>query len=235
MKLNLLLVEDSPMIIRGLQYTLEQAGYEVTVCMSAHMAEDRLDRMHFDVAILDVNLPDGSGFDLCKRLKSETDTPVIFLTARDEENDVVQGFDLGADEYILKPFRNRELISRIETVLRRSGKTKKILRVGDVEIDVESDTVSVKGQALDFTQLEYRILLMLMQNAGQTLTREQIMDRIWDFAGNFVEDNTLTVYIKRIRQKLGSADIIRTIKGTGYRAEDPADPEKLSKVGDIDD
>ncbi|MBR0145993.1 MAG: response regulator transcription factor [Eubacterium sp.] len=235
MKLKLLLVEDSPMIIRGLQYTLEQAGYEVVVCMSKRMADDRLSKMQFDIAILDVNLPDGSGFDLCRQLKDETDIPVIFLTARDEESDVVMGLELGADDYILKPFRNRELISRIETVLRRSGKTKKILRVGDVEIDVESDTVSVKGQALDFTQLEYRILLMLMQNAGQTLTREQIMDRIWDFAGNFVEDNTLTVYIKRIRQKLGSADIIRTIKGTGYRAEDPADPEKLSKVGDIDD
>jgi len=219
MKLNLLLVEDSPMIIRGLQYTLEQAGYEVTVCMSAHMAEDRLDRMHFDVAILDVNLPDGSGFDLCKRLKSETDTPVIFLTARDEENDVVQGFDLGADEYILKPFRNRELISRIENVLRRTGKTKKTLSAGNVEIDVEKDQVFVNGKEVEFTQLEYKILYMLMQNAGQTVTREQILDRIWDIAGNFVEDNTLTVYIKRIREKLGDEDVIRTVKGVGYRVE----------------
>lgn len=235
MKLKLLLVEDSPMIIRGLQYTLEQAGYEVVVCMSKRMADDRLQKMQFDIAILDVNLPDGSGFDLCKQLKDETDIPVIFLTARDEESDVVMGLELGADDYILKPFRNRELISRIETVLRRSGKTRKVLRVGDVEIDVESDVVSVKGQTVEFTQLEYRILVMLMQNAGQTLTREQIMDRIWDFAGNFVEDNTLTVYIKRIRQKLGSSDIIKTVKGTGYRAEDPADPEKLSNVGEIDD
>ena len=114
MKLKLLLVEDSPMIIRGLQYTLEQAGYEVVVCMSKRMADDRLARMQFDVAVLDVNLPDGSGFDLCKQLKEETDIPVIFLTARDEESDVVMGFDLGADDYILKPFRNRELISRID-------------------------------------------------------------------------------------------------------------------------
>ena len=219
MKLKLMLVEDSPMIIRGLQYTLEQAGYEVTVCMSAHMAEDRLDRMHFDVAILDVNLPDGSGFDLCKRLKSETDTPVIFLTARDEENDVVQGFDLGADEYILKPFRNRELISRIENVLRRTGKTKKTLSAGKVEIDVEKDQVFVDGKEGEFTQLEYKILYMLMQNAGQTVTREQILDRIWDIAGNFVEDNTLTVYIKRIQDKLGDADVIRTVKGIGYRVD----------------
>ena len=235
MKLKLLLVEDSPMIIRGLQYTLEQAGYEVVVCMSKRMADDRLMKMTFDIAILDVNLPDGSGFDLCKQLKEETDIPVIFLTARDEENDVVMGLDLGADDYILKPFRNRELISRIETVLRRSGKTKKVLKVGDVEIYVETDQVTVKGQPVEFTQLEYKILYMLMQNAGQTLTREQIMDRIWDIAGNFVEDNTLTVYIKRIRQKLGAADIIRTVKGMGYRAEDPADPEKLANVGEIDD
>ncbi len=219
MKLKLLLVEDSPMIIRGLQYTLEQAGYEVVVCMSKHMADDRLARMNFDVAVLDVNLPDGSGFDLCRQLKEETDIPVIFLTARDEENDVVQGFDLGADDYILKPFRNRELISRIEAVLRRSGKTRKRLVAGDVEIDVEKDRVLVKGSEVEFTQLEYKILYMLMQNAGQTLTREQILDRIWDVAGNFVEDNTLTVYIKRIRQKLGESDVIRTVKGIGYRVE----------------
>ena len=219
MKIKLILVEDSPMIIRGLQYTLEQAGYEVTVCMSAHMAEDRLDRMHFGVAILDVNLPDGSGFDLCKRLKAETDTPVIFLTARDEENDVVLGFELGADEYILKPFRNRELTSRIENVLRRTGKTRKTLSAGDVEIDVEKDLVTVRGEEVEFTQLEYKILYMLMQNAGQTVTREQILDRIWDIAGNFVEDNTLTVYIKRIREKLGDADVIRTVKGIGYRVD----------------
>ncbi len=219
MKLKLLLVEDSPMIIRGLQYTLEQAGYEVVVCMSKHMADDRLNRMQFDVAVLDVNLPDGSGFDLCKQLKEETDIPVIFLTARDEENDVVMGFELGADDYILKPFRNRELISRIDAVLRRTGKTKKRLTAGDVEIDVEKDQVFVKGNEVEFTQLEYRILLMLMQNAGQTLTREQILERIWDMAGNFVEDNTLTVYIKRVREKLGESDVIRTVKGVGYRVD----------------
>ena len=219
MKLKLLLVEDSPMLIRGLQYTLEQAGYEVVVCMSKHMADDRLTRMTFDVAILDVNLPDGSGFDLCRQLKDETDIPVIFLTARDEENDVVLGFELGADDYILKPFRNRELISRIEAVLRRSGKTKKRLSAGEVEIDTEKDQVFVKGKEVEFTQLEYRILLMLMQNQGQLMTREKILDRIWDASGNFVEDNTLTVYIKRIREKLGDADVIRTVKGMGYRVD----------------
>jgi len=224
MKLKLLLVEDSPMLIRGLQYTLEQAGYEVVVCMSKHMADDRLARMQFDVAVLDVNLPDGSGFDLCKQLKEETDIPVVFLTARDEENDVVMGFDLGADDYILKPFRNRELTARIEAVLRRSGKTKKKLVAGEVEIDAEKDKVFVKGEEVEFTQLEYKILLMLMQNAGQTLTREQILDRIWDMSGNYVEDNTLTVYIKRIREKLGASDVIRTVKGIGYRVDaEPAE------------
>ena len=228
MKLKLLLVEDSPMLIRGLQYTLEQAGYDVVVCMSKHMADDRLARMQFDVAVLDVNLPDGSGFDLCRQLKEDTDIPVIFLTARDEENDVVLGFDLGADDYILKPFRNRELTSRIEAVLRRSGKTKKKLVSGDVEIDVEKDKVLVKGNEVEFTQLEYRILLMLMQNMGQTLTREQILDRIWDMAGNFVEDNTLTVYIKRIREKLGEADVIRTVKGIGYRVDEKKKKKKTS-------
>ena len=224
MKLKLLLVEDSPMLIRGLQYTLEQAGYEVVVCMSKHMADERLARIQFDVAVLDVNLPDGSGFDLCKQLKETTDIPVVFLTARDEENDVVLGFDLGADDYILKPFRNRELTARIEAVLRRTGKTKKKLASGDVEIDAEKDKVFVKGEEVEFTQLEYKILLMLMQNIGQTLTREQILERIWDMSGNYVEDNTLTVYIKRIREKLGDSDVIRTVKGIGYRVDaDPAE------------
>ena len=224
MKLKLLLVEDSPMLIRGLQYTLEQAGYEVVVCMSKHMADERLARIQFDVAVLDVNLPDGSGFDLCRQLKETTDIPVVFLTARDEENDVVLGFDLGADDYILKPFRNRELTARIEAVLRRTGKTKKKLASGDVEIDAEKDKVFVKGEEVEFTQLEYKILLMLMQNIGQTLTREQILDRIWDMSGNYVEDNTLTVYIKRISEKLGDSDVIRTVKGFGYRVDaDPAE------------
>ena len=224
MKLKLLLVEDSPMLIRGLQYTLEQAGYEVVVCMSKHMADERLARIQFDVAVLDVNLPDGSGFDLCRQLKETTDIPVVFLTARDEENDVVLGFDLGADDYILKPFRNRELTARIEAVLRRTGKTKKKLASGDVEIDAEKDKVFVKGEEVEFTQLEYKILLMLMQNIGQTLTREQILERIWDMSGNYVEDNTLTVYIKRIREKLGESDVIRTVKGIGYRVDaDPAE------------
>ena len=131
----------------------------------------------------------------------------------------MQGFELGADDYILKPFRNRELTSRVEAVLRRSGKTKKNLVAGDVEIDTEKDQVFVRGQEVEFTQLEYRILLMLMQNTGQLMTREKILDRIWDASGNFVEDNTLTVYIKRIREKLGDADVIRTVKGMGYRID----------------
>jgi DNA-binding response OmpR family regulator len=220
MKLNVLLVEDSPMIVKGLVYALEQEQFDVTTAMSYAMAEDIMDEgRDFDIAILDIMLPDGDGRAVCKMLKEERDIPVIFLTAKDTENDIVQGLDMGADDYMIKPFRNRELISRINNVLRRTGKTQKMITIGEVSIDAENDKVFVKGAEVTFTALEYKILLMLFQNKGRVVTRGQILDKIWDAAGNFVEDNTLTVYIKRIREKLGDADVIKTVKGMGYRVE----------------
>ena len=167
----------------------------------------------------DIMLPDGDGRSICRILKEERNIPVIFLTAKDEESDVVRGLDMGADDYIIKPFRNRELISRINNVMRRTGKTQKMISVGAVSVDTEKDVVTVNDKEVTFTALEYRILLMLFQNQGRTVTRQQILDKIWDMAGNFVEDNTLTVYIKRIRKKLGEADVIKTVKGVGYRVE----------------
>lgn len=220
MKIKVLLVEDSPMIVKGLIYTLEQEQFEVTTAMSYAMVRDYLDEgRDFDLAILDIMLPDGDGRSVCKVLKEERGIPVIFLTAKGEENDVVHGLDMGADDYIIKPFRNRELISRINNVMRRTGKTQKALSVGRVSIDTETDIVCVDDKEVTFTALEYKILLMLFQNVGRTVTRQQILDKIWDMAGNFVEDNTLTVYIKRIREKLGDADVIKTVKGVGYRVE----------------
>jgi DNA-binding response OmpR family regulator len=208
------------MIVKGLVYALEQEQFDVTTAMSYSMAEDIMDEgRDFDIAILDIMLPDGDGRAVCKMLKEERDIPVIFLTAKDTENDIVQGLDMGADDYMIKPFRNRELISRINNVLRRTGKTQKMITIGEVSIDAENDKVFVKGAEVTFTALEYKILLMLFQNKGRVVTRGQILDKIWDAAGNFVEDNTLTVYIKRIREKLGDADVIKTVKGMGYRVE----------------
>ena len=220
MKMKVLLVEDSPMIVKGLVYTLEQEQFDVTSAMSYAMAEDIIyEGQDFDLAILDIMLPDGDGRSICRILKEERNIPVIFLTAKDEESDVVQGLDMGADDYIIKPFRNRELISRINNVMRRTGKTQKVITVGEISVDTENDVVTVNDKEVTFTALEYRILLMLFQNQGRTVTRQQILDKIWDMAGNFVEDNTLTVYIKRIRKKLGEADVIKTVKGVGYRVE----------------
>lgn len=220
MKMKVLLVEDSPMIVKGLVYTLEQEQFDVTSAMSYAMAEDIIyEGRDFDLAILDIMLPDGDGRSICRILKEERNIPVIFLTAKDEESDVVQGLDMGADDYIIKPFRNRELISRINNVMRRTGKTQKMITVGKVSVDTERDVVTVNDKEVTFTALEYKILLMLFQNQGRTVTRQQILDKIWDMAGNFVEDNTLTVYIKRIRKKLGEADVIKTVKGVGYRVE----------------
>ena len=219
MKNKLLLVEDNEIIIKGLKYTLEQENFELDIVKSKEDAEDALSIKEYDLVILDIMLPDGNGFDLCKYIKKEKEYPVIFLTAKDEEKDVVLGFNLGADDYIIKPFRNRELISRIQNVLRRYNKDKKELVCQNIKVDLDSKRVYINEKEVIFTALEYRILVLLLQNKGKTITREKILDKIWDIAGSYVNDNTLTVYIKRVRAKLGTEDIIKTIKGIGYRVE----------------
>ena len=219
MKNKLLLVEDNEIIIKGLKYTLEQENYEIDIVKSKEDAEDFLDKNEYDLVILDIMLPDGNGYDLCKYIKKEKEYPVIFLTAKDEEKDVVLGFDLGADDYIIKPFRNRELISRIQNVLRRYNKDKKEIICKNIKVDLDAKRVYINEKEVIFTALEYRILVLLLQNKGKTITREKILDKIWDIAGSFVNDNTLTVYIKRVRAKLGTEDVIKTIKGIGYRVD----------------
>ena len=219
MKNKLLLVEDNEIIIKGLKYTLEQENYEIDIVKSKEDAEDFLDKNEYDLVILDIMLPDGNGYDLCKYIKKEKEYPVIFLTAKDEEKDVVLGFDLGADDYIIKPFRNRELISRIQNVLRRYNKDKKEIICKNIKVDLDAKRVYINEKEVIFTALEYRILVLLLQNKGKTIAREKILDKIWDIAGSFVNDNTLTVYIKRVRAKLGTEDVIKTIKGIGYRVD----------------
>lgn len=219
MKHKLLLVEDNDVILKGLKYTLEQENFEIDISKNIMSAEEKIDTEEYDLVIIDITLPDGNGFDLCKYIKEEKDLLVIFLTAKDEEKDVVMGFDLGADDYIIKPFRNRELISRIHNVLRRYGKDKNEIINGNIRIDLEEKRVYIKEKEVVFTSLEYKILVLLYSNIGKTVTRERILDKIWDMAGNFVNDNTLTVYIKRVRAKLGEEDNIKTIKGIGYRVD----------------
>lgn len=219
MKNKLLLVEDNDIIAKGLKYFLEQESYQVDVAKSMLDSEELLDNQAYDLAILDIMLPDGNGFDLCKYIKEEKDTPVIFLTAKDEEKAVVLGFNVGADDYVIKPFRNRELISRIQNVLRRYNKDKNELICKNIKVNLDENRVYVCGQEVTFTALEYRILTLLLSNVGKTMTREKILDKIWDVAGNYVNDNTLTVYIKRVRTKLRKDDVIKTIKGIGYRVD----------------
>ena len=219
---KILLVEDNETIIMGLKYSLEQEGFQVISAKTAKESKEKLDNKNIDIVLLDVSLPDGNGFEICKEIKEKNDIPVIFLTAQDEETSVVLGLDLGADDYIVKPFRTRELISRIKSVLRRYGKKEEnnIIQYKDIKIDTISAKVYKNNKEIIFTSLEYRILLMLFTNQNKLITREQLLEKIWDIAGNFVNDNTLTVYIKRIREKLEDDSIIKTIRGLGYRIGD---------------
>ena len=219
---KILLVEDNEAIIMGLKYSLEQENFQVIFAKTAKESKEKLDNKNIDIVLLDVSLPDGNGFEICKEIKEKNDIPIIFLTAQDEETSIVLGLDLGADDYIVKPFRTRELISRIKSVLRRYGKKEEnnIIQYKDIKIDTISAKVYKNNKEIIFTSLEYRILLMLFTNQNKLITREQLLEKIWDIAGNFVNDNTLTVYIKRIREKLEDDSIIKTVRGLGYRIGD---------------
>ena len=219
--MNILLIEDNESILKGLVYSLEQERFKVTTAMTIKDSKDLLESNNiYNLIILDISLPDGSGFDLCKYIKSNYNIPIIFLTAKDEEQDVVQGFDLGADDYIIKPFRTRELISRANNILRRYNNIQtNIITSSNIKIDLDAQRVYKNDDEIVLTALEYKILALLFTNINQTVSREKILDKIWDIAGNYVNDNTLTVYIKRIRAKLSPNDIIKTIKGIGYRIE----------------
>lgn len=212
--MKILLVEDNKSIIKGLEYAFAQNGYSCEYCLSLDEAVQKAP-FNYDVAVLDIMLPDGNGFDLFKKIRRYSDLPVIFLTAVDDEDSVVNGLELGADDYITKPFSTRELIARIKRVANKNSK-KNIITVSGVTLDLDKSAVFENGKQLELTALEYKLLSLLMQNVGKVVTRELIFEKIWDVSGNFVNDNTLTVYIKRIRKKL-DADIIKTVKGMGYQ------------------
>lgn len=226
METTILLVEDNEAIILGLEYLFNEEKIKLRIAKNKKEAktiieENKKEQPKIDLILLDVTLPDGNGFDLCKYIKQETRYPVIFLTAKEEEKDVVEGLEIGAEDYIIKPFRNRELISRIKNVLRRNEKSNNEIICKNVKIDVTSGKVYNQGQEVILTKLEYKILLNLFNNMNKLITREEILNDIWDIAGNFVNDNTLTVYIKRIREKIGdkNGEIIETVRGLGYRVE----------------
>ncbi len=227
--MKILLVEDDKTIASGLQYSLEHDHYETILCHTAESAKNILSEQlnEIDLCLFDLSLPDGSGYDLCDYVKKRSDKPVIFLTAFDDEVNVVMGLDMGADDYITKPFRIRELLSRIKSVLRRYYKqtqTKAIIEIDNIKVNTLEGKVYKNGQEILLTALEYRLFLIFANHIGQVLTREQLLERIWDVAGDFVNDNTLTVYIKRLREKLEDhpqhPTIIKTVRGLGYRVGD---------------
>lgn len=225
--LKILFVEDDKVIASGLEYSLVQEGYTVLHCTNVADAKKAINENQFDLAILDLSLPDGNGYDICKIVKTKGDMPVIFLTAIDDEVNVVMGLDMGADDYITKPFRLRELLSRIKSVLRRYDKSefpKTLFEFGDIKINTAQAKVYKREREISLTSLEYRLLLIFANNVGQVLSRGRLLDGIWDFAGEFVNDNTLTVYIKRLREKIGddsqNPTIIKTVRGMGYKVGD---------------
>ncbi len=222
--MKILLVEDDNTIALGLEYSLKQEGYDVLLCQDVASGSRTLKEQKVDLCLFDLTLPDGSGYELCKLARERWDIPVIILTACDEEVNVVMGLELGADDYITKPFRVRELQARIKTVLRRYQKdnsSKHIIELDSIRINTMDAKVYKNGQEVILTALEYRLLLTFANNEGQVLSRNQLLEGIWDVAGDFVNDNTLTVYIKRLRDKLEedaqNPTIIKTVRGLGYK------------------
>lgn len=224
---KILLVEDDGQIASYLGELLRAEGFDTQIAGSKKEASECLLAQAFDLVLLDVSLPDGNGFSICAEIKREYEIPVIFLTASGDEYSVVAGLDMGADDYIAKPFRPRELISRIRSVLRRCKKEQRILSCGDLRVNVSSATVTKGEKELFLSALEYRLLLLLLQNKGQILTRNQLLEEIWDASGEYVNDNTLSVYMKRLREKIEenpqSPRLLHTIRGIGYRMEDRAE------------
>lgn len=222
-----LIVEDDAMILEGLKYSLMQEGYEVVTAGTMKEAMDRIHSGgHFDICLLDIMLPDGNGYEICREIRKNSDVPILFLTACDDEVNTVMALEQGADDYIPKPFRIRELLARMKAILRRtSGKGKidsNIVTVGNNQVNLHTGKIYCGNDEIILTAMEYKLLLVFLNHRGQTLSRKQILECIWDDVGDFVNDNTLSVYMKRLRKKLGDTEdnqIIKTVRGLGYRME----------------
>lgn len=233
--MRVLIAEDDPIIVEGLKIALSQEGYEVEAYGDMNSAIEAVkEKVHFDVCLLDISLPDGDGYRICKAIREKSDVPIIFLTAFDDEVHTVLAFEQEADDYISKPFRIRELLARMKAVLRRRGgscpsaddsgtkpdEAQKPIVIGRNTLDIRSGRIMRDGEEIFLSAAEYRLLLTFVRNRGQLLTRQQILNNMWDSAGDFVNDNTLTVYVKRLRKKLeqeGDEPVIQTVRGMGYR------------------
>lgn len=220
---KILLVEDDDTISFGIRASLEKKGYEITACTCLAGAK-KLFSDAFALVLLDLNLPDGTGYELCTWVKARCDTPIIFLTVSDEVSDITRGLDMGADDYVTKPFHIAVLESRIAAVLRRVPEEPDgSAACGNIRLNKEKMQVLLDGREITLTALEYRMLLILMENKGRTLPRSLILEKLWDSEGNFVNDNTLTVTVKRLREKLDHTRCITTVRGIGYRMEEAGD------------
>ena len=219
---KILIVEDDITIIRTLDAYLHSEGFETVSVSEEREALTAIVNENVDLLLLDISLAEGNGFAVCEAAKGHG-LPVIFLTASGDENSVVRGLDMGADDYIAKPFRPRELVSRIRSVLRRSGKTNSVAMLGSVSVDAEKGIVSKNGTEINLSALEFRLLMTFVNHRGKLLTRNALLEEIWDAGGDFVNDNTLTVYIKRLREKIEDdpqkPEIIKTVRGLGYRVD----------------
>ena len=220
---RLLLVEDDPMILNALTAFLREEGFETETADGQRAALELLSRHSFDLVLLDITLREGNGFDTCQAIKAQSAVPVFFLTASGDESSTVAGLDMGADDYIAKPFRPRELLSRIRSALRRSGADAARLMLGPLTLDTDKGEVYREGVPLALSALEYRMLLLFAGNRGKLLSRTRLLEELWDMGGEFVNDNTLTVCIKRLRDKIeedpAAPRIIKTVRGLGYRAD----------------
>ena len=221
---NILLVEDDRMIIENLTEFLKTEGFQVWSADGQEKAMKILRNQHFDLILLDITLAQGNGYSTCTQIKSHYEIPIIFLTALDDEFSVVTGLDMGEDDYISKPFRPRELVSRMRTVLRRNSKTPNFLSCREIRIDPVKGIVTKRGEEIFLSALEYRLLLVFFQHRGMVMSRSMLLEEIWDIAGEYVNDNTLTVYIKRLRDKIEDnpqePKIIKTVRGLGYKMEE---------------
>lgn len=225
--MKVFIVEDDEMILEGLKYSLLQEGYQVITAGTVADAKKMLcEKTKFDFCLLDIMLPDGNGYEICKAIRKDSKVPILFLTACDDEVSTVMALEQGADDYISKPFRIRELLARMKAILRRTGGGEQadnnIVMVGENQVNLQTGKVYRENQEVVLTAMEYKLLLVFLNHRGQILSRKQILDQIWDEVGDFVNDNTLTVYIKRLRKKLGDGDgnrLIQTVRGLGYRME----------------
>ena len=214
----ILLVEDNVSIIKGLLYSFEKNNLKLLYKTNIKEAKEYIVKNSVDLIILDISLPDGDGFELYKNDIKKLKIPTIFLTAKDEEDDIVKGLEVGAEDYIIKPFSTKELLARVNKVLLRSKKIN-IIKVKDISFNLDKAILYKKEKQIELTALELKLVNLLFNNFGKVVSRNTILDKIWEWTGNYVDDHTVTVYFKRIREKIGT-DVIKTVKGMGYRIDE---------------